>query len=71
MSTSGISTSNLPLQRQQALQSPARRLQQAARHQAQLQANGLPKSAMNPSNTAKTGRSMAGSASTRLLNLHL
>ena len=69
MSTSGISTSNFPVPHRQALQLPARRLQQAGR-QAQAQANGLPKSALNPSNSIKTGRTMATTASQHFLNLH-
>lgn len=67
MSVGRISTPAPPALRPQALQFPARR----PGHQAQTQANGLPKSALNPSNAAKTGRTMAGAASKRILNLHL
>lgn len=71
MSVARISTPAPPALRPQALQFPARRQQHVAGHQAQTQANGLPKSALNPSNAAKTGRTMAGAASKRILNLHL
>lgn len=70
MSTSGIPTSNLPVLPRQALPSPAQRLQRAGR-QVQTQANGLPRSALNPSNSVKTGRGMAATASRHILNLHL
>ncbi|HXZ01331.1 MAG TPA: hypothetical protein VEI03_15135 [Stellaceae bacterium] len=66
MSVSGISTPAFSPQHRPALQFPARRLG----HQAQTQANGLPKSALSPSNSAKTGKMMAGAASKRILNLH-
>lgn len=70
MSVNGISTPSFPALRRQTLQSPAQRLQHSAGHQVQTQANGLPKSALNPSNAAKTGKTMAGTASKRILNLH-
>jgi hypothetical protein len=70
MSVTGISTSPLPAQHRQALQPLAQRLRQAAGHQAQTQANGLPKSVVSPSSAAKTGRTMAGATSKRILNLH-
>jgi hypothetical protein len=70
MSTIGTPTSNLPVMRRQALSAPAQRLQRAV-PQAQTQANGFPKSALSPSNSVKTGRGMATTASRHILNLHL
>lgn len=71
MSVTGISTSAIPMQQRQALQPLTRRLPHVGGHQVQTQANGLPKSALSPSNTAKTGKTMAGATSKHILDLRL
>lgn len=70
MSVSSLSSSTTPAQHP-APSTALRRAQPPAGDQGQLNANGLPRSALNPSEATRTGRTVSGSASQRILDLHL
>lgn len=71
MSIGSISTFHPPMQRPQALQANAQRLQRAQGQTAQLKSNGLPKSPLSPPSNNKVGRSMSHNVAKRLLDLHM